>query len=117
MTTEDVGEVLLKSLLPTSAHIIRLIWSFNIKRNPFGELIRHKACLCVHGGIQRERIDFCNTFVPVVNWFTVRLIIMMDEMAVWKSRQINHFLAFSKSPIDSGIYLHLPARFHVYGED
>ena len=79
-TTEDVWEILTKSSLPTSAHIIRLIWIFKIKRNPFGELIKHKARLCVHGGM----IDFPNAFAPVVNWSTVRLIIMMAEMAGWE---------------------------------
>ena len=84
LTTEDVWEILPKSLLPTSAHIIRLIWSFKRKRNPFVELIKHKARLCVHVSMQREGIDFNNTFAPVVNWSTIRLIIMMAEMAVWE---------------------------------
>ena len=37
--------------------------------------------LCVHGGMQREGIYFRDTFAPVVNWSTVRLTIMMAEMA------------------------------------
>ena len=52
------------------------------KRNPFGELIKHKARLGVHGGMQQEGIDIHNPFVLVVNWSTVRLIIMIAEMAV-----------------------------------
>ena len=39
LTTKDVWDAIPKSSLPTSAHIIRLIWSFKRKRNPFGELI------------------------------------------------------------------------------
>ena len=35
-TTEDVWEILPKSSLPTSAHIIQLLWIFKRKRNPFG---------------------------------------------------------------------------------
>ena len=61
LTTEDVWEILPKSSLPTSAHIIQLIRSFKIKRNPFGELIKHKARLCVHGVMQRDGIHFHNT--------------------------------------------------------
>ena len=30
---------------------IMSIWSFKKKRNPDGRLIKHKACLCAHGGI------------------------------------------------------------------
>ena len=67
--------------------------------------------------MQREGIGFHNTFAPVVNWSTVRLIIMMSEMAIWESRQINYVIDFSQAPIDSGVYLHLSAVFHVDGED
>ena len=42
---------------------------------------------------------------------------MMTEMAGWESRQIDYVLAFSQATIDSDVYLHLPAGFHVDGED
>ena len=68
-----------KSSLPTSAHIMRLLWSFKRKRNPSGELIKHKAHVFEHG----RMIDFHNTFSPVVTWSTVRFIIMMADIAGW----------------------------------
>ena len=90
---------------------------FQNKKNPFGELIKHKARLCVYGGMQREGINFHNTFSPVINGYTVRLIIMMAEMPGWESRKNNYGLDFYQSPIDSDVYLHLPAVFHVDDED
>ena len=42
---------------------------------------------------------------------------MMAEMAGLESRQIAYVLAFSQAPIDSDVYLNLPARFHVDVED
>ena len=74
-----------KSSLPTSANIIRLLWIFKRKRNPFEELIKHKAHVFVHGGI----FDCHKTFAPVVNFSTVRLIIMMAKIAGRESRQIH----------------------------
>ena len=106
MTTEDVWEIIPKSSFPTSAHIVRLLWISKRKRNPFGELIKHKSHVFVHGGM----IDFHNTFSPVVNWSTGRLIIMMAEIAGWESRQIDYVLDFSQAPIDSDVYLHLPEK-------
>ena len=79
MITEDVWEIIPKSSRPTSAHIIRLLCSFKIKRNPFGELIKQNA----HGFVHGVMIDCHNTFEPVINWFTVRLIIMITEIARW----------------------------------
>ena len=87
LTTEDVWEIFPKSSLPTSAHLFRLLWSFKIKRNPFGEIIKHKSHVFEHGGM----IDFHNTFAPVVNWSTVRFIIMMAEIAGWESGQLIMF--------------------------
>ena len=50
--------------------------------------------------MQQERIDFHKTVAPVVNWYNVRLIIMMDNMAACESRQIYYVLAFYQPPID-----------------
>ena len=49
--------------------------------------------------MQQEGIDFHNTFSPVVNWSTVRLIIIMADMAGRESRQIDCVLAFSKAQL------------------
>ena len=85
-STEDDWEILPKSSLPTSAHIIGLVWSIKRKRNPFVELIKHKAHVFEHGGM----IDFHNTFAPVVNWSTVRFIIMMaSDLTLRIDRCIN----------------------------
>ena len=56
-------------------------------------------------------IDFHNTFAPIVNWYTVRFIIMMSEIAGWESGQIYYVLDFSQAPIDSDVYIHLPKNW------
>ena len=80
---------------------------FQKKRNPFRELIKHKAHVFVHDGM----IDCHNIFAPVVNWSTVRLIIMMAEIAGWKPIQIDYVIYFYQSPIDSNVYLHLTSNW------
>ena len=81
------------------------------KQNLFGELIEHKDRLYVHGAMQQEGININNTFAPVVNWSTVRLLVMMAEMSGWESRQIDYVLALLQAPIGSDVYLHLPEFF------
>ena len=88
-----------------------------MKIKSFRELIKHKARLCVHGCMQQEGIDFHITFAPVLNWFTVRLIIIMEDMDGCESRHIDCVLDFSQAPIDSDVHLLLPAYFHADGED
>ena len=63
--------------------------------------------------MQQEGIDLHNTFASVVNWSTVKLLVMMAEMDRWESRQIDYVLALSQAPIGSDAYLHLLQFFHV----
>ena len=56
-------------------------------------------------------IDCHNTFASIVNWSTVRLIIMMAEISGWESRYIYYVLDFSQAPIDGDVYLHLPENW------
>ena len=43
------------------------IWSFKRKRFPDERLLKHKAILCAHGGIQKWGINYSETYAPVVN--------------------------------------------------
>ena len=90
-----------------SANLIRLLWRFKRKINSFRERIKDKDHVFVHGGM----LGFHNIFAPVVNWYTVRLIIIMAEIAGWESIQIDYVIAFSQVPIDSDVYLHLTANW------
>ena len=42
-----------RDTLPNKARPIKAIWSFKRKQKPDGELLKHKARLCDHGGIQK----------------------------------------------------------------
>ena len=64
----------------------------------------------------KKRFISVNTFAPIINWSTARLIIMMAEMAGWESIQIDYVLDLSQEPIYGDAYIHLPAGFHVDGE-
>ena len=108
-----VWKLVKKTEMPKDAKLIRLIWSFKRKRNPLGQLIKHKARLCVHGGMQRKGIDYWHTYAPVVNWSTVKMVLLLTTLAGWHSRQIDYVLAFSQAPIDADVYCHLPAGFHI----
>jgi hypothetical protein len=41
------------STIPKTAQPIQAIWSFNRKQRPDGTLVKHKARLCAHGGMQQ----------------------------------------------------------------
>ena len=51
--SRDHWTPVLRSDLPSNTKTILLIWSFKRKRFLDGKLLKHKARLCTHGGMQR----------------------------------------------------------------
>jgi len=93
--------------------IISAIWSFKRKRTPTGELIKHKARLCAHGGQQTQGITYWDTFAPVVNWHTLRTFLTLALIKGWKARSVDFVLAYPQAELSKDIYMRIPAEFHV----
>jgi hypothetical protein len=60
--------------LPRGHRAITLKWVFKLKRDEAGAIIKHKSRLVARGFVQREGIDFDDTFAPVVRMESVRLL-------------------------------------------
>jgi hypothetical protein len=107
-------ELTLRSSIPLGLKILPAIWSFRRKRAPDWSILKHKARLCPHGGHQIEGEHFWATYAPVVNWRTVRLVLVLSLLADLKSRQIDYVNAFSQAPADCDIFMNIPAGFSVH---
>ena len=90
---------------------IRMVWSFKRKRRPDGSLLKHKARLCVHGGMQEEGINYWQTYAPVVRMSTIRLLMSLSITQDLISRQIDFILAYPQAPAETTIYLELPPGY------
>ena len=88
--------------------IILAIWSFKQKRYPDSSLNKHKACLCAHGGTQQWGVHFWETYAPVVNWMTVRLVLIVALIHELPARSIDFVLAFPQADLDVPIFMKLP---------
>jgi len=100
--------VMRTSELPPKAKIIMAIWSFKRKRLPNGTLLKHKARLCAHGGQQVWGENYWETYAPVVNWLSIRMILIVAKMLNLSSRCIDFVLAFPQADLDMDIYMKLP---------
>jgi hypothetical protein len=60
--------------LPRGHSVITLKWVFKRKRDEAAAIIKHKARLVAHGFVQREGIDFDDTFAPMARIKFVRLL-------------------------------------------
>jgi hypothetical protein len=60
--------------LPRGHGAITLKWVFKLKRDESGAIIKRKARLVAHCFVQREGIDFDDTFTPVARMESMRFL-------------------------------------------
>ena len=102
-----------RSTVPISTKIIQAIWSFKRKRFPDGRLNKHKARLCARGGMQEWGVNYWETYSPVVNMLTVRLLLALCNIHGIESKAIDFVLAFPQADLDVDIWMELPIGFNV----
>ena len=105
-----------RSSMPKGAKTIQAVWSFKRKRFPDGRLLKHKARLCAHGGMQRWGENYWETFSPVVNNVTVRLLLALCNIHGLESKSIDFVLAFPQADLDVDIWMELPQGFDIIGD-
>ena len=104
--------------VPEGVKILDSVWSMKRKRDiKTREVHKWKARLNVHGGQQEYAVNFFETYSPVVNWFSVRLFLVLAILHRWKTRQVDFVLAFPQADIEFDLYMNLPKGIQTkYGD-
>ena len=114
--SRDHWEIFERYKMPKGAKTILSVWAFKRKRLPDGTVYKHKARLNAHGGMQRWGIDYWETYAPVVNLISVRLLLVLSIVHKLRTKSIDFVLAFPQADITKDIYMELPYGFN-YGKD
>ncbi|XP_021815103.1 uncharacterized protein LOC110757711 [Prunus avium] len=80
-------------------------WVFRVKRNSDGTIQRYKARLVANGFHQQPGLDYGETFSPVVNHSTIRLILALSVQFSWPVRQLDVQNAFLQGSLDEEVYM------------
>ena len=103
--------------IPKNTKILASVWSMKRKRRILSrEVYKWKARLNAHGGQQEHGVNFWETYSPVVNWFSIRLFLIISILNDWETRQIDFVLAFPQADVECDIYMEVPPGFDVKGE-
>jgi hypothetical protein len=106
--------------LPPKTRYLDLIWTCRCKCHPDGSLKKYKARLSVNGSRQIQGIDYTESFAPVVQWSTIRMVNTLATMHNLKGKQINFTQAFPQAfpqaKLKEDIYLRFPAGFEHKNE-
>jgi hypothetical protein len=97
--------------VPPGTKTIMSIWSFKRKLFPDGNLKKHKAQLCAHGGMQTWGQNYWETYAPVVNMVSVRILLAVAKIHGLSSKSIDFVHAFPQADLEVPVYMELPLGF------
>ena len=100
-----------KSVANTKARILPRTWAFKLKRRPDGSPLKFKARYCVRGDLQTAGVDYFETYAPVVQWSTVRLILCHTLINGWTTKQVDYTNAFAQAELAEDVYIERPKGF------
>jgi hypothetical protein len=58
--------------------------------------------------MQKHGVNYWETYSPVVNWFSIRLCLILTLLFNWKTRQIDFTLAFPQADVECDMFMHFP---------
>jgi hypothetical protein len=116
----DEGHFVLqpRSSLPKDTRVLGAVWSMKRKRRILTrEIYKWKARLNCHGGQQEHGVNFWETYAPVVNWFSIRLFLVISILNGWETRQIDFVLAYPQADVECDLFMEVPVGFNLPGRD
>ena len=111
-TTREHWDVVPRSEMPAGTKTILSVWAFKRKTYPDGRLLKHKARLNAHGGMQTWGVDYWETYAPVVNWISVRTLMTLSVIHDLETRSIDFVQAFPQADLDVPVWMEMPWGFN-----
>ena len=96
-------------------NVISSVWAFNRKRYHIRSVIKLKARICARGFEQEHGVDYFETFAPVVQWMTVRIMLIFTILIGLENKQIDYQSAFIQCKLDDTVYVAMPKLFEKEG--
>ena len=107
-----------RSGLPEGTRVLPSVWAMKRKRRiATREVYKHKARLNLHGGMMEYGVNYWETYAPVVNWFSIRLFLVVALLFGWHARQVDFTLAYCQAEPECDMYMEIPRGFEVYEDN
>ena len=98
--------------LPPGRKLIATTWVFKRKIGPDGKVERYKARLCAKGFTQIQGLDYDQTFSPVAQYRSLRILLALATMYDLDLHQLDVTSAFLNGKIDHDLYMSQPQGFN-----
>ena len=79
--------IIKKSQVPKGKNILPAVWTMRRKRDLIiDKILKYKARLNVHEGIQIYGMDYFETYSPVATWLVIRFITILSIILKYNSK-------------------------------
>jgi len=96
--------------------VIPSTWALRIKKDPAGNPVKKKSRFCVRGDIQKRTMEV-ESYSPVVQWSSVRLMLVLSIIHGLATRQVDYVNAFAQAKLDKDVFIETPQGFdHMFPE-
>ena len=109
----SMGTFELTSSLPSGRRALPSKWVWKTKKLPDGTIHKFKARWVVRGDLQRKGVDYFETFAPVANLISLRILLTVVCVQDLELDQLDVVSAFLNGLIDTTVFLHQPQGFVV----
>ena len=75
--------------------VIKSTWAFRQKRTPDGKQTNKMAHLCIRGDQMFQNMDYFESYSPVVQWSSVRLMLILSIIHSFETWQVDYINAFA----------------------
>jgi len=103
--------------VPPGVNIIGSRWTYQLKPNANGDIIRYKARLVAQGFTQAAGVDYNPTFTPVARFESNQVVLAIATYNDWEIHQIDVKNAYLNAELTETIYMKQPPSFSPPGSE
>ena len=104
-------------IIPKGAKIVGCKWVYKTKLDSQGNIERYKVWLVAKGFMQREGINYNETFSPVSCKVSFRIIMALVAHYDWELHQMDVKTAFLNGDLEENVYMAQPKGFVMEGKE
>jgi Reverse transcriptase (RNA-dependent DNA polymerase) len=77
------------------------------------DIYKWKARLNIDGGKQEHGINYWETYAPVAQWSTIRVVLTIALQKSWCTKQLDFVQAYPQAPVETDLYMSIPKGYQV----